>query len=161
MVDAWEVLVTGLSVEEKSGNSILLTEVDADLGFPVVSASLPNTATPQEFKIGFSHGRLSISPSRAATSITVSLELLLSSDGSLEVSVVPGISSLMLQSAGELFTISARLAQCTPLTRSFKSVSKTSGSLYFSVLNTLYKNISWPCCCYSAVCWQSSSTLIW
>ena len=94
MVDAWEVLVTGLSVEERSGNSILLTEVDADLGLPVESASLPNTATPQLFNIGFSHGRLSISPSRSATSITVSLELLLSSDGSLEVSVVPGFSSL-------------------------------------------------------------------
>ena len=67
----------GLKVEDKSGNSILLTEVEADLGFPTESDSLPNTATPQLFSIGFSQGKVSMPA--ASTSITVSLELAFSS----------------------------------------------------------------------------------
>ena len=58
--------------DDRSGNSTLLMEVEADLGFPVLSTSLPNTATPQELRIGFSQGRASMS---ATTSITVGVEL--------------------------------------------------------------------------------------
>ena len=78
---------TNGSEEERSGNSILLIEVDADLGFPAWSVSLPNTATPQSFKTGLSQGSGSTKTSdvSATTSTTVSAELLLSSDGSLEV----------------------------------------------------------------------------
>ena len=78
-VVATEGVESGLKVEDKSGISILLTEVEADLGFPAESASLPNTATPssQLLSIGFSQGNVSMPV--AFTSMTVSLEPTLSS----------------------------------------------------------------------------------
>ena len=93
MVEVTETTFEGLNVEDCwSGNSILLTDVDADLGLPLSSVSLPKTATPSAFKIGFSQGRVSISV-RSAMSITVFLDTSLSSELSLEVSLVSKFSS--------------------------------------------------------------------
>ena len=78
--------ITGFNVEERSGNSILLTEVDADFGLPLESTSLPKTATPLESTIGCSQGRLSAPSPKVASSKT--------SDVSLETSLVTRFSSL-------------------------------------------------------------------
>ena len=84
------------NVDDRSGNSILLTDVEADLSLPEGSNSLPNTATPHEFKIGSSQGsglKLSVkrsvvssSASVASTMKEVSTESLLSFIGLLEFS---------------------------------------------------------------------------
>ena len=81
----------GLKVELGSRNSILFTDVEADLGLPDSSTSLPNTCTPQSFTRGFSQGR---GPGdRGITSPSLKV-----SSGSPEVSLwedsmVPPISS--------------------------------------------------------------------
>ena len=56
MAEGSDVFLAALKVEVCSGNSILLTAVEADLGFPIGSTGLPNTATPWESKIGSSQG---------------------------------------------------------------------------------------------------------
>ena len=100
MVDGPAFSFTGFKVEVRSGNSILFTAVEADLGFPLGSVSLPYTATPQEFKIGSSQGRASM-PMMSPTSRASSKAL--TSSSLLELSLVPELaSSLTIALCSEL-----------------------------------------------------------
>ena len=81
-------------VEEGSGNSILFTDVDADLGFPESSACLPKTATPQLLTIGVSQGSMAISSPSEKGSPGFSPRF--SRSSLLEASRVPISSSLTL-----------------------------------------------------------------